>query len=147
MPTYSYLSSSKYHKYAENWLLSLLQTRIHGPIDLSLSSWDGWHWSACHIIQMQYLTLSFSAEPIAFCFTAETHPLEHGLVWCNNHETTSHFQKVLLRTLSRFFLYFQRSPYISGQDPSTMSGFMSPHFPTGHFKLSMSCRSCWYPWK
>ena len=31
------------------------------------------------------------------------------------------------------FSYFQRPLYISGQDPSKMSGFISPHFPTVPF--------------
>ena len=37
-------------------------------------------------------TLFFFGRPIASSFTAENHSLEHGLVWCNNHKTTCHFQ-------------------------------------------------------
>ena len=133
IPNCSCPSSSQDHEYAKNRLLSLPQTRIYEPIDLALPSLDWRHWSICHIIQMQYLRLFFSAGPIASSFTAETHFLEHGFVWCNNRKATCHFQYVLLRTSNRLFPYFQRLPYISGQVPSKMSGFMSPHFPTAPF--------------
>ena len=115
----------------------LLQTRMYGAIDLSFPSLHGWYWSVYYIIQTQYLQLFFSAGPIASSFTAKTYPLEHGLVWCNNHKTTCHFQQLPLRTPSRLFSYFQKPPYISGQNPSKiMSGFMSPHFPTVLFLTS-----------
>ena len=92
IPNCSCASSSQQHEFAKNPLLSLLQTCIHGPIDLSLPSLNRWHWSACRILQMQYLRLFFSAAPIASGFTAKAHLLEHGLVWYNNHKTTCHFQ-------------------------------------------------------
>ena len=91
IPNCSCPSSSQHHEYAKNRFLSPLQARIHGPINLSLPSLDGWHWSVCHTIQMQYLRLVFSAGPIVSSFTAETHPTEHGLVWCNNHQTNGSF--------------------------------------------------------
>ena len=75
-----------------DYSLFLPQTHMYGPIDLSLPSLDRWHWSACHIIQMQYLRFFFSARPIAFSFTPETHSMEHGLVWRNNTRRLGHFQ-------------------------------------------------------
>ena len=79
IPNCSCPSSSKHNEYAKNRFLSPLQARVHGPINLSLPSLDGWHWSVCHTIQMQYLRLVFSAGPIASSFTAETHPTDTGL--------------------------------------------------------------------
>ena len=115
---------------------SLSQTHIHGPIDLAFPSLDGRHWSVCHIIQMQYLRLFFSDGSNASSFTADTHSLDHGFVGCNNCNTTCHFQYIFLRTSNRLFPHFQRPPFISGQDLTKMSGFMSPHFPTVPFQTS-----------
>ena len=102
-------SSSQHHEYSKNRLLSLLQTRIHGPIDLSFPALDRWHWNVCHIIQMQYIRLFFSAELI--------HALEHGFVWCNNHKTTRPLSvspcmdsKSALSLLSKVPLYLWSTP-------------------------------------
>ena len=111
----------------------LLETRVFGPIDLSLPSLDRWHWSVCHIIHMQRLRLFFSDRPIASSFTPETDSLEHGLVLRNNTRQLGHFQYVFLRTSNQLLPYFQRPPYISGQDPYKMSSLMSSHFPTVPF--------------
>ena len=62
---------------------------------------------------MQYLQLFFSAGPIASSFTAETHSVEHRVVWSNNHKTTCHFQQVLFRTPNRFFFIAFKGPLIS----------------------------------
>ena len=45
------------------------------------------------MLQVQYLnSFSFCAGLNFSSFTAETCALEHGLVWCNNHNMTCHFQ-------------------------------------------------------
>ena len=69
-----YGPGSSHLEYAKIQLVSLLQTRMCGQIDLPLSSLDQWHWSVCRIIQTQNLQLFFSAGPIASSFRAETHP-------------------------------------------------------------------------
>ena len=144
IPNCSCSCSSQHHEYAKNRLLSLPQTRIYGPINLVLPSLDGRHWSVCHIIQMQYLRLFFSAGSIASSFTAETHFLEYGFVWCNNCKTTCHFQYVLLRTSNRLFPYFQRPLYISDQEPLKCLVSCLLTFQQCHFKLPMGPRSRWY---
>ena len=85
----------------------LIQTRMYGPIDLSLPLLDRWHWSVYHIIQMQHLQLFFSARPIASNFTPETHFLEHGLVRRNNTRRLGHFQCVFLRTPNQHYPTFK----------------------------------------
>ena len=147
MPNCSCPSSSQLQEYTGNWLLSLLQTRILMLIDQSLSSLDGWHWSVCHAIQMQYLRLFFSVEPIASSFIAEVHTLEQGLVWCNNHKTTCYFSKFFyglpigsFPTLKGPFISLAKTPL-----KCLVSGLLI--FQQCDFKLSMGIRSCWYPWK
>ena len=46
---------------------------------MSLPSLEGWHWSVCHINQMQYLQLFFSAVQLPPVSLLDTHYLEHGL--------------------------------------------------------------------
>ena len=73
-----------------DYSLFLLQTHMNGPIDI------GYIPSLIRRMALEYmpynpneyLPLFFSAGPISSSFTAETHPLEYGLVWCNNHKTT-----------------------------------------------------------
>ena len=52
IPNCSCPNLPQHHEYAENRLISLFLTRIHELIDLSLLILHGWHYSACHTIQM-----------------------------------------------------------------------------------------------
>ena len=76
-----YGPSSSHLEYSKNRLLCLAPSDAYVWADRSVSSLlDEGHWSACQIIQMQYLQLFFSAGPIVYKVTTETHPLEHGLM-------------------------------------------------------------------
>ena len=130
-----------------NYIPFLFQARMHWPIDLSLLSLDGWCWSVCHIIQKQYLRLFFPAGPIASSFTAETHPQEHRLIWCNNHTKTWPRSVSPSRTPNQLFSYFQR-PHISlAKTPIKCLISCLFTFQQCLFKLSISPRSIWYLWK
>ena len=111
-------------------------------MDLPFSSLDLWHWSVCHIIQLQCLRLFFLLPSTFFSLAfnlffsclllpntmpstkltpvsqQKTHLLEHGLVCCRNHKTTWPLSIVSLRTTNCLFSYPQRPPYNSGQDSS-----------------------------
>ena len=108
-------------------------TRMYRPVDLSLLSLDGWH-RRCMLYDpnaIAWIIFIFWAD--ASSFTAKTHFLEYGLVRSNSPRRLGPFQLVLLRTPNRLFSFFHRLPHISGQDPSKISGFMRPHFPTAPF--------------
>ena len=81
-------------------------------MDLSLSCLDGGAGPHAKNYKRNTSTrfLSFPG-PIVFSFIAETHAMEHGLVWCNNHNTTSHFSSNYGLPIGTFSLF--NSPHSS----------------------------------
>ena len=65
-----------------------------------LPFWSRWRWSVCSKCNTSN-SLSFSADPIASSFTAETFALKQGLAWCTSHLMTCKFQSVLFLTDSQ----------------------------------------------
>ena len=92
-----------------NYSTLLLQTRIYGPIELSFTSLDEWHWSVCHSIQMKYLRFFFSAEAIASSFTAETYPWSTDLSGITTTRQLANF--------SKFFYGFPIGSFPTFKDP------------------------------
>ena len=67
----------------------------------------------------------FSSGPIGSSFIAETHVRKHGIVQCNSHKTTCHFQSVLfLRTPNWPFPYFQRVYLLPPPDGCIVAEFL-----------------------
>ena len=85
--------SSSNLKYAKNQLLSLPPSDTYVWADRSFHSLIKLMALKCMSYNLNVIPNTFfSAGPIASSFTAETHPLEYGLVWYNTHETTCHIQ-------------------------------------------------------
>ena len=83
---------------------------------------------------MQYLRLFFSSGPIASSFTVETNPWSTDLLGLQPQNNLPLLVSHFTNSHNRLFRYFQKPPYIYGQDPSKVSGFMSPHVPTVLFQ-------------
>ena len=120
----------------------LLQTRMHGPIDLSLSSLDGWCWSKCHIIQMQYLQLFFFVDPLRP--VSQLKPI----LWSTNLSGVTSTRQ--LATFSKFFYGLPIDPLLTFKD-SFISLAKTPlkcliscllTLQQSHFKLPIGPRSC-----
>ena len=147
IPNCSCPSPSQQHKYAKNQLLSLLQTRIHGSIDLSFSSL-GFGTGVYAILSKCNTFKSFSLLDQFPPVSQLKHiPRKTGLSGVTTTRRLALFSKSFYGLPIGSFPTF-KGPFISlAKTPlkCLVSGLLT--FQQCHFKLPMGPRSCWYPWK